>query len=110
MGGNDPHCEAVVMKICLLCFAALVAFTGSTAAETVFHVAPTGSDSNPGTRRKPLATLERARQAVRMAGPGEVHRCSSSSRDFRQFLSRRWGCNAKSGSRNERLDERHNES
>ena len=28
----------------------------------------TGSDLNPGTRSKPFATLERARQAVRMAG------------------------------------------
>lgn len=28
-------------------------------------VSPTGSDANPGTKRKPLATLERARDAVR---------------------------------------------
>ena len=49
------------MKICVLYFAALVASMGCTAADTVFHVAPTGSDLNPGTRSKPFATLERAR-------------------------------------------------
>lgn len=54
------------MKICLPCFAALVASMRPAAAETVFHVAPTGSDLDPGTRRKAFATLERARQAVRM--------------------------------------------
>lgn len=54
--------------------AALVAVAGSAFAETVFHVAPTGHDVNPGTRRQPLATLERARQAVRMAGPGQARR------------------------------------
>ena len=30
-----------------------------------FHVAPDGSDSNPGTRSQPFATLERARDALR---------------------------------------------
>ncbi len=29
-----------------------------------FHVAPTGNDGNPGTARKPFATLEKARAAV----------------------------------------------
>ena len=62
------------MKLCLLCCAALVAFTGSAAAETAYHVALTGSDLNPGTRRQPFATLERARQAVRIAGPGKGRR------------------------------------
>ncbi len=57
-----------------LCFATLVAFVGAAAAETVFHVAPMGSDVNRGTRTQPFATLEHARQAVRMAGPGQVRR------------------------------------
>lgn len=38
------------------------------------HVAPDGSDANPGTREKPLATLERARDVVRRelaAGAGD---------------------------------------
>ena len=30
-----------------------------------FHVAPTGNDANPGTKAKPFATLERARETVR---------------------------------------------
>lgn len=62
------------MKPYLLGCAALVAFTGSAAAETAYHVALTGSDLNPGTRRQPFATLERARQAVRIAGPGKGRR------------------------------------
>jgi hypothetical protein len=39
-----------------------------SAAATVcadFHVAPNGSDTNPGTEAKPFATLEAAREAVR---------------------------------------------
>ncbi len=30
-----------------------------------FHVAPNGDDANPGTRRRPFATVTRARDAVR---------------------------------------------
>jgi hypothetical protein len=58
----------------LLIPAALTAFTGSQAAESVFHVAPTGNDNNQGTRSAPYATLERARQSVRMAGSNEARR------------------------------------
>jgi len=57
-----------------LYLAALVAFSGPAAAETVFHVALTGNDFNPGTRSQPFATLERARQAVRLAGSREVRK------------------------------------
>ncbi|MHC4199662.1 MAG: right-handed parallel beta-helix repeat-containing protein, partial [Planctomycetota bacterium] len=32
-----------------------------------FHVATDGNDTNPGTRDRPFATLERARDAVREA-------------------------------------------
>src|SRR5262245_31178740 len=53
---------------------ALVAFSGIAAAETVFHVALTGSDINPGTRNRPFATLERAREAVRTTGIGKVRK------------------------------------
>ncbi|MDP3849048.1 MAG: right-handed parallel beta-helix repeat-containing protein [Luteolibacter sp.] len=35
-----------------------------------FHVAPGGSDENPGTKEKPLATLHSARDAARAAGAG----------------------------------------
>jgi hypothetical protein len=53
-------------------FAALAAY--ATAAE--FHIAPNGSDTNPGTADKPFATLERARDAIRTskaAHPGEAN-------------------------------------
>jgi hypothetical protein len=33
-----------------------------------FHVAPNGDDAHPGTKAKPFATLERARDAARQAG------------------------------------------
>ena len=33
------------------------------------HVAPDGSDQNPGTADKPFATLEKARDALRAARP-----------------------------------------
>jgi len=35
--------------------------------QTVFYVAPDGSDQNPGSKDKPFATLKRARNAVREA-------------------------------------------
>jgi len=40
----------------------LLAATAATAAE--FFVAPSGSDTNPGTRATPFATLERGREAL----------------------------------------------
>lgn len=46
------------------------ATTASLAAD--FYVTPNGSDANPGTQTQPLATLERARDAIRslkQAGP-----------------------------------------
>jgi hypothetical protein len=30
-----------------------------------YYVSPAGDDQNPGTQRKPFATLQRAQQAVR---------------------------------------------
>ena len=51
--------NAIVCRLAVaLMFAGVI-----NAAE--FHVAPTGSDANPGTADKPLATLEKARDAVR---------------------------------------------
>ncbi|MCX6997117.1 MAG: right-handed parallel beta-helix repeat-containing protein [Kiritimatiellaeota bacterium] len=38
-----------------------------TSAAREFHVAPGGSDADPGTKDKPFATLERARDAARQA-------------------------------------------
>src|SRR6187401_351804 len=36
------------------------------ASTVTFHVSPSGSDNHPGTAAKPFATLERAREAVRL--------------------------------------------
>lgn len=52
------------MKHMVLIIVGLLAICShSIAAE--FHIAPGGSDSNPGTVAKPFATLERARDAIR---------------------------------------------
>lgn len=48
----------------VLCVALLgVAVASASAAE--WHVAPRGNDTGPGTREKPFATLERAREEIR---------------------------------------------
>ena len=62
------------MNAYLQCLATLAAGSILASAETVFHVSPLGNDASPGTRGKPFATLERARQAVRLAGPSRARR------------------------------------
>ncbi len=42
-----------------------VLLAGSMVSAAEFHIAPSGSDDNPGTQAAPFATLERARDAVR---------------------------------------------
>jgi hypothetical protein len=42
--------------------------------ETRFYVSPRGADANPGTRAKPFATLQRARDAVRARRAGQPER------------------------------------
>lgn len=54
------------MLIRLLLVVALLLTRTAVALE--LYVAPNGSDANAGTRAKPFATLERARDAVRQAG------------------------------------------
>ncbi|MBN1346314.1 MAG: right-handed parallel beta-helix repeat-containing protein, partial [Phycisphaerae bacterium] len=53
--------------------ASLLVATSALAADNLaFYVAPDGKDANPGTKDKPLATLEAARDAIRAtknAGP-----------------------------------------
>ncbi len=46
-------------------FLALILLGIGTPAQADFFVSPAGSDENPGTKGKPFATLERARDAVR---------------------------------------------
>lgn len=41
-------------------------------AESVFHVAPNGSDANAGTQSKPFATLAAARDAARARKPARI--------------------------------------
>lgn len=51
---------------------ALASLAALTTCAATFHVSPHGSDANPGTRDRPLATLERARDLARtQAGTGE---------------------------------------
>jgi len=46
--------------------AAMAAASGVRVTQAAsYYVAPTGADSNPGTLKKPFATLERAQQASR---------------------------------------------
>ena len=63
-----------IMKYTVL-LAALLASTASADAADLF-VSPSGSDANPGTLERPLATVERARDLMRShkaAGPATVH-------------------------------------
>ena len=54
--------------ITLIVVGALALVTTVRAAD--FYVAPTGQDSNPGTKGQPFATLPAARDAARLAGAG----------------------------------------
>jgi hypothetical protein len=49
---------ALLMGVCIQASAAL-------AGGIAYHVSPSGSDDNPGSRRRPFASLEAARDAVR---------------------------------------------
>lgn len=51
--------------LALLLFGSLIVVTGTPAVATDLYVAPGGDDANPGTQDKPLATVARARDAVR---------------------------------------------
>ena len=57
----------------------------STAIAADFHVAPKGDDANVGTKEKPFATLEAARDAARKAGAGP-HRIVVMAGDY--FLAK----------------------
>jgi len=51
----------------LSCVAALMTAAALCRADVSFYVATNGDDANPGTKDKPFATLERARDAVRQS-------------------------------------------
>ena len=53
-------------------FVGALALLATVATAADLYVSPTGSDANVGTQEKPLATLQRARDAIRelkAAGP-----------------------------------------
>lgn len=53
--------------------AALVWFSTQSALATEFYIATNGSDTNPGTKAKPFATLKRARDAsAQLNTPGSI--------------------------------------
>ena len=53
-------------KLVSLFFA--LAFYAGIQAQTQFFVSPSGKDNNPGTKEKPFATVEKARDAIRALG------------------------------------------
>jgi hypothetical protein len=52
-------------RLCTTLSLGILIVTGCATNEHTFYVAPSGSDTNPGTRSKPFATIPRAQQAVR---------------------------------------------
>ncbi len=62
---SSNRLEVPHMKTALLLLAAVLAGPLAALNAADFHVAPNGSDANPGTEAKPFATLERTRDAVR---------------------------------------------
>jgi hypothetical protein len=56
------------MRLCRWLLLGLFLAPSTPGAERVFHVSPQGSDTHPGSRSQPFATLEKARAAVRQAG------------------------------------------
>ncbi|MCX6901275.1 MAG: right-handed parallel beta-helix repeat-containing protein [Verrucomicrobia bacterium] len=53
--------------IAILLAAAALTLAAQTTSAVEFHVASDGNDANPGTKAKPFATLERARNAIRQS-------------------------------------------
>ena len=70
-GASEPRNSLAAV---LLCLVTLAASAVPAAEESVFHVSPTGNDANPGTQARPLATVQGARQAVRLAGPEKTRK------------------------------------
>ncbi len=63
---KDLFKERVLKKtVKLLTCVVLLGVSVASGAARELHVAPNGSDTNPGTKREPLATIEAARDAIR---------------------------------------------
>ena len=74
------NCTVTLKQVLPLALGALVWLSGPCARAAEFFVATNGQDTNIGTKSKPFATLERARDAIRnlkatvgLAGPVTVH-------------------------------------
>ena len=67
-----PHlCAGTLLAKCRSFLLATALFASSASAAQV-HVAPNGCDTNPGSADKPVLTLERARDAMRGKGGGDI--------------------------------------
>lgn len=60
------------MKKILGSFVVLVSLLSAVLNAADFYVSPSGSDSNPGSKARPFATITRARDAVRQLKPSTV--------------------------------------
>ena len=63
----------MTMKLTLRLLTALILATSACLCAADFHVATNGDDTTPGTLEKPFATLERARDAVRVSRAGKPY-------------------------------------
>lgn len=64
--------KAFCLKSLIFLFAALLQVLPAKSAD--FYVSPAGNDNNPGTQKKPFASVERAKEAAEMSfrqNPGE---------------------------------------
>ena len=53
-------------RVIRLLWSVCLAMSAACASATDFYVSPSGDDDNPGSQSRPFATLERARDAVRV--------------------------------------------
>jgi hypothetical protein len=67
---NNYRLISYVFLATILIFGPVNSASGQVSAGKTFIVAPGGSDTNPGTKLQPLATLEAARNAARMSKSG----------------------------------------
>jgi hypothetical protein len=65
----------VISLVSVVCGCRLASSAVEASARPAVYVSPSGSDQNPGTKARPFATLQRARDAVRalrQAAPGQT--------------------------------------
>jgi len=67
---NNFHLIVCLFLAAILLFGSANSASGQGSTGKTFIVAPGGSDTNPGTKSQPVATLEAAREAARMTKQG----------------------------------------